>query len=240
MIEQILKDNIFEQITSDGLESFCFAWIPVMQMNSPHILEIKRNPNKLSTHDELFFEFKPVNNTHYKRTHTEQLPIHKLHLEKHQELLISPSKRRLCLIVAKQNIQNLDFIQDEDQKKYAKHLSLESYAAIPAYSCATALEPTSFCPEITDRIKNFIYPHLFYLPKYKNTANSNQLAAALNQISNAGSILRLDEIFSFNNNASISKETYKLTENAQKILLMHLQYIFGNKNSLKEFRNKLK
>lgn len=242
MIEEILKKqkaNIFEPTTSTNLENFCFAWIPVMQMDSPHILEITRNPSNYKTHDELFFEVKPVNKGHFKRTHTDQLPIHNLHLEQNQELLISPSKRRLCLIIAKHNIPNLDFITNTNQKEYANHLTLESFIAIPAYSCSTSSEPTSFCPEITDRIKHFIYPHLFYLPKYKDTANSNQLAAGLKQLSNAGSILRLDEMFSFNYNPAISKEKYKLTIETQNILRLNLQYIFGNKEPFKILRDKI-
>lgn len=219
-----------------NLEDGCFVWIPVMQKDSLHVLEVNRNPNNLSTHDEVSFEIKPLRKEHYNRTHKDQLPIKNLHLGENQELLINPSKRRLCLIISKHNIPDLTFINNSNQLEYAQHLSLESFIAVPAYSCSTSSEPTSFGPEITDRIKNFVFSHLFYLPKYQNTSNKNKMAAALSSLSNAGSIFRLDEMFSFNNNLSIKKENYKITQETQKILFIHLYAMFGNKSPLKQLR----
>jgi hypothetical protein len=240
MIEQFFQQNkkeLFELNNEKILDFGSYVWIPKMQVDNPHILEISRDDTNYHDHECIKYKVVKAGKNHFNRKHTSQLPIHAMQLEDNQELLISPAKRRLCIVLGKFKVSNheISMILNKEQQEYAKHLSNMIYIVAPLYSCSTASEPTSFCPEITDRIKNFIYPHLFYLPKYQNTAQNNQFAA-LSSLSSAGSIIRLDEMFSFLNYESASVEKYKLTLDAFKLIHIHIQYMFEYQEPLIKFR----
>lgn len=239
MIEQLLPNKIFIENNKPNISVGNLCWIPVMQKDEQYILEIKRNPTKLNSHNDIDFKVTPINATHFTRNHEDQLPVVNLRLEKNQELLINPAKKRLCLIIGSNNIPNYDltqYITHISNQQYANHLSNKTFMAVPLYSCSTSLEPTSFCEEMTDRIKNFIYHHLFYLPKYKDITGS---FSALKELSNSGSILRLDEIFTFQLNTSIKAIPYSVSPEVLKLIFIHFQSIYGSPDNFKKFKDSL-
>lgn len=239
-IKQIVGDY-FSLVQSVGtefeLKPGVICWIPIMEQSNKSILEIKRNPLNTSVHNEIKFDIVDINSNHFKNKNILNLPIKNIQLDAHQELLISRSKKRPCIILEKFKISKdkLNTIQDEPQKKLAKHLSKSVYIAAPLYSCSTASEPGSFGPEMTYRIEHLLYNHLFYLPSLpKNSTVFSQLTSA------NGGILRLDEAFSFMKNDSVEPEkNFILSDSAMTILNLQFSSVFLEHSNYSQIKQEL-
>ncbi len=229
--------NIIQNGNDIELKTGIICWIPIMENDKKSILEVKRNPYKTNIHDEVLFDIVNINNSHYKNKNVIDLPIKDIQLDAHQELLISRSKKRPCLILDKFKIskEKINTIQDEPQKKLAHHFSKALYIAAPLYSCSTIIEPGSFGPEMTYRIEHLLYNHFFYLPPFpKNTKSLSQLS------SSNGGIVRLDESFSFMKNNSIEIETtFMLSEKAVDLLSLQTSSMFLEHDNYMKIKDKL-
>lgn len=161
-------------------------WAPVPEVREvPLILDVNRaGPQE---HDAVSFEFVDIGSQHFKGR--DRLPIHRLSLDKTQELIVSKGKKRPCAILAKAAVSESDVASvaasDGSQGRQAKHLAKPVYLLAPMYSCATFQETGSFGPILTARVKALQYPHLCYFPAFNPSE----------RVRNPGSIMRLDHIF---------------------------------------------
>jgi len=183
------------------------CWIPSPQPDViPQILEVERaDPTE---HYITRFKIRNVQETDFQRK--DELPIYRLKLRLHEELIIQKAKRRPTIILPSSNIlfKDIDRIL---KPKGKKHLQQDCIIAVLIFDIERPNDPTGFPPIMVDRIKALMYNQFFFCPRPQPG------------LANIEGVARLDRIQVLfpGNRASFNPLPVKLSEDAFTIL-MHL------------------
>lgn len=173
-------DKFYEDEKSGTPSVGSIFWVPCTDVPEvPIVLQVQRaSPQE---HEITAFEFVEVGAQHFKAS--DRLPIKRLNLQLHEELIVAKAKRRPCVVIAATHIpvESLATLPEGDQRRQAKHLRRRSFLVAPLYSCSTYAKTNAFGPILAARVKALWYPHLCYLPDFKGEP--------------PGSIARLDRVF---------------------------------------------
>ena len=209
------------------------CWIPSPQPNVvPQILEVERaDPTE---HYITKFKIRNVQETDFQRK--DELPLYRLKLRLHEELIIQKAKRRPAIILPSNNIlfKHMDRILKQKGKK---HLQQDCIIAVPIFDIERPDDPTGFPPIMVQRIKALMYNQFFYCPKPQPNLSPIEGVARLDRI----------QILFPSHRASFNPLPAKLSEDAFTIF-MHLlrswlcikgdpddeKYLKGLKDLLKE------
>jgi hypothetical protein len=203
-----LIDPFYEELT---LEEFRrkpingqLCWVPSPHLNLiPQILEIQRaDPTE---HNIGQFKIRNVQETDFQRR--DELPLYKLKLRLHEELIIQKAKRRpaIALITTNTIFQDLGAIL---RAKGKSHLQEDTLVVLPIFSIEKPEHPGGFPPLMTTRIKALQYSQFFYCPR---TPGKDLIEG----------VARLDrlQIVSPGHRASYSPLPLKLSKDALVILM---------------------
>lgn len=184
----------------------------------PRILDVHRNGP--TEHDAVTFsivEYSP--RVHYRSR--ERLPIHRLNLGDTQELLISRSKCRPCVVMASSVIDTTAISELGRQgERLAKHLTKTKHLVAPTYGVATMDRPNAYLPKLVDRIDRLEYPHLACLPD-QNDHSPYQ----------ARSIVRLDHTFPSHLGRGIQPLGIRLADEPWAVLQEQFKVMLGKEPS---------
>lgn len=190
-------------------------WVPTAETNEvPRIFDATRVDSQ--GHNITDFEITDIKQVHF--TKRSRLPIKLLTLQETEELLIAKAKRRPCIILASNSVNDLDKIQSSTQKRLAGTLCKATYLVAPLYSVSTITDPGTFGPEMIGRIRAMHYPHLFCLPEIDNKENPK-------------SIVRLDRVFPTYLQKGCAYFGKRLTEEPLAVLLSQFSHLTGGKGN---------
>ena len=137
------------------------CWVPSPHLNLiPQIFEIQRaDPTE---HYIGQFRIRNVLETDFQRR--EELPLYKLTLRLHEELIIQKAKRRPAIVLVTSNtiFQDMGHLLKSQGKK---HLQQETILVIPIFSIEKPDHPGGFPSIMTARIKALKYNQFFYCPR---------------------------------------------------------------------------
>ena len=211
MIEKIC-DKIYE--SANTFAPGQLVWCPVPHLDEvPRILEVERRES--TDHYATRFEIVQINNTHFKKK--EKLPIKLLSLGETEELLISKSKKRPCIVIACENttFDDAPIIAELNRRK---HIQDKSMILAPLYGLATPATEGGFPPIMTARIRAFLYNQFFYLPSKCPKAKLSI---------GKESIIRLDRLFAASPSRGIDNMGKRLTIEPLSLLLAVLRERLG-------------
>lgn len=210
-------DQFYEEKATDDVQPKAgdIWWVPTSEVNEvPRIFDATRIDSQ--GHNITDFEITDIKQVHFtKRT---RLPIKLLSLKETEELLIAKAKRRPCIVLAANSINDIDKIQSSIQKRLAGTLSKITYLVAPMYSVSSITDPGTFGPEMVARIRAMHYPHLFCLPEVDNKENPK-------------SIVRLDRVFSTYLQKGCTYFGKKLPEELFAVLLSQFSHLIGGKDN---------
>jgi hypothetical protein len=137
------------------------CWVPSPQPNViPQILEVERaDPTE---HYITRFKIRNVQETDFQRK--DELPIHRMKLRLHEELIIQKAKRRPAILLPLSNILFKD-VALILKSKGKKHLQQDCLIAVPIFDIERPDDPTGFPPIMVARIKALMYNQFFYCPR---------------------------------------------------------------------------
>jgi hypothetical protein len=127
----------------------------------PLVLDLKRSDPR--DHTSVEFELTQVADKHF-RSRDDRLPVKLINLGDTEELIAAKGKRRPAVVLFEVYACDLSGIA-QPAKRIAKALEKNSFVLAPMYSCATAMDPGTFMPEVVARIRALRYPHLACLPR---------------------------------------------------------------------------
>lgn len=137
------------------------CWIPTPQLNViPQIFEIQRADPK--EHHIGQFKIRNVQETDFQRR--DELPLYKLKLRLHEELIIQKAKRRPAIVLITSNTIFQD-IGDSLKSQGKRHLQEDSILVLPIYNIEKPDHPGGFPPIMTARIKALKYNQFYYCPR---------------------------------------------------------------------------
>lgn len=225
MIEE-LCDQIYESAKSFAPGHL--VWCPVPHLDEvPRVLEVERAES--TGHYATRFEIVQIDSNHYKKK--QKLPIKLLSLGETEELLISKSKKRPCVIIACENTI-FDDAPVIAELKRRKHLQDKSMILAPLYGLATPDAEGGFPPIMTARVRAFLYNQFFYLP---SSCPKTKLSIGKE------SIIRLDRLFAASPSRGIDNMDKRLATEPLSLLLAVLRERLGGSENenLKLVRNLL-
>jgi hypothetical protein len=196
----------------------------------PQILEIQRADPK--EHHISQFRIRNVQETDFQRR--DELPLYKLNLRLHEELIIQKAKRRPAIVLITSNTLFQD-VRNILRSQGKRHLQEDSILVLPIYSTEKPEHPGGFPPIMTTRIKALQYNQFFYCPR----------TPGKDLIEGVARIDRLQIVFP-GHRASFSPLPLKLSEDVLAILVEMVREwlcIKGspeNEKYLKELRNLLR
>jgi hypothetical protein len=137
------------------------CWVPSPHLNIvPQIFEIQRaDPTE---HHIGQFKIRNVRETDFQRK--EELPLYKLKLRLHEELVIQKAKRRPAIVLVTNNTIFKD-IGDLLKSQNKIHLQQDSILGIPIFNTEKPEHPGGFPPIMTTRIKALLYNQFFFCPR---------------------------------------------------------------------------
>jgi hypothetical protein len=139
-----------------------FCWIVTPAIDPvPQILDVERSGPE--EHDEVKFQLRNANRPGDFRAADRTLPIKRLNLRAHEELLIQRAKKRPGIILS----DSLDIFPEVTallKPKGKKHLQEDSLFVIPCYSIETLENLSGFPAEMVIRIRCLLYRQFFYIP----------------------------------------------------------------------------
>lgn len=139
---------------------FCWIVTPAIEP-VPQILDVERSDPE--EHDEVKFQIRNANRPGDFRAADRTLPIKRLNLRAHEELLIQRAKKRPGIILS----DSLDIYPEVTallKTKAKKHLQEDSLFVIPCYSIETLENTSGFPAEMVVRIRCLLYRQFFYMP----------------------------------------------------------------------------
>jgi hypothetical protein len=212
MIEEVLG-VIYENVAGPvGLGHL--VWCPVPHLEEvPRILEVERASSE--THYASKFEVVQLNSNHFKERR--KLPIKSLSLQDTEELLISKTKKRPCIVVASHNTAFTDAAV-ANEVKGRKHLQDDSMLLAPIYGTATLEDTKGFPPKMVARIRVFLYNQFFYLPRI---CPKNKIGIGKD------GIVRLDRLMPASPNRGVVSMGIKLADEPLALLMALLRERFG-------------
>jgi hypothetical protein len=152
-----IPSDVFKNTPTTGQ----LCWIPSPQPDIiPQIFEIQRaDPTE---HQIGKFVIRNVRETDFLRK--DELPIYKLRLRLHEELMIQKAKRRPAIVLSTSNtmFQDINHLLTAQGKK---HLQRDSIFAIPIFGIERTDHPGGFPPIMTARIKALMYNQFFFCPR---------------------------------------------------------------------------
>lgn len=139
-----------------------FCWVVTPHIDPvPRILDVERSSPE--EHDEVKFELRNANRASDFRTRDRILPVKKLNLRSHEELLAQRAKKRLGIILSAE-VDIFPEIERLLRQKGKPHYQENSLFVIPAYSIESETNFSGFPPEMVARIRCLIYRQFFYFP----------------------------------------------------------------------------
>jgi hypothetical protein len=139
-----------------------FCWIVTPAIDPvPQILDVERSAPE--EHDDVKFQLRNANRPGDFRAADRTLPIKRLNLRAHEELLIQKAKKRPGIILS----DSLDIFPEVTallKPKGKKHLQEDSLFVIPCYNIETLDNPSGFPTEMVIRIRCLLYRQFFYIP----------------------------------------------------------------------------
>lgn len=139
-----------------------FCWIVTPAVDPvPQILDVERNDPE--EHDEVKFQIRNANRPEDFRAADRTLPIKRLNLRAHEELLIQRAKKRPGIILS----DSLDMYPEVTKllrPKGKKHLQEDSLFVIPCYSIESPENTSGFPAEMVVRVRCLLYRQFFYIP----------------------------------------------------------------------------
>lgn len=209
-------EEISEQIFADcrGVAEGAFVWAPVPHLEEvPRILNVERAASE--DHFATRFDISQINNSHFKRK--TKLPIKALGLGETEELLISKSKKRPCIVLTQEKTQFSDSdLQEQIGKR--KHLQDNSFILAPLYGIETEDDKSGFPPIMVSRIRSLMYSQFFYVPsKCPKTRHAFK----------SPGVLRLDRLFPSLPSRGVDPMNFKLSEEVFELLRAILRERFG-------------
>jgi hypothetical protein len=154
---EILSPQEFKQKPTLGQ----LCWVPSPHLNViPQVLEIQRADP--AEHNIGQFKIRNVQGNDFQRK--DELPLYKLKLRLHEELIIQKAKRRPAIVLITTNtiFQNIRDILKTEGKP---HLQEDSILVLPIYIIEKPEHPGGFPPIMTTRIKALQYNQFFYCPR---------------------------------------------------------------------------
>jgi hypothetical protein len=147
---------------------FCWIVTPVIKP-IPQILDVERSDPE--EHDDVKFTLRNANLPGDFRAADRTLPIKRLNLRAHEELLIQRAKKRPGIIIS-DRLDNFSEITAILRAQGKKHLQEDSLFVIPCYGIETLDNPFGFPSEMVIRIRCLLYRQFFYLPASSHTGES--------------------------------------------------------------------
>ena len=182
-------------------------WVPSPQPDViPQILEVERaDPTE---HYITRFTIRNVQETDFQRK--DELPLYRLKLRLHEELIIQKAKRRPAIILPSSSILFKD-VARVLKSKGKKHLQQDCIIAVPVFDIERPDDPAGFPPVMVARIKALMYNQFFYCPR---------TPMGMSPIEGVARLDRIQVVFP-GHRASFNPLPIKLSEDAITIL-MHL------------------
>jgi hypothetical protein len=142
-----------------------FCWTVTPYINPiPLILYATRNdPKDL---DRISFEIRNANREGDFKTRDRVLPVKRLNLESHEELLVQRAKKRPGIILCSQ-VDIFPEIQLILKQRGKKHLQDDVVFVVPCYGLVSEFNRAGFIPEMVFRIRHLLYRQFFYFPGNK-------------------------------------------------------------------------
>jgi hypothetical protein len=137
------------------------CWVPSPHLNViPQIFEIQRaDPTE---HHIGQFKIRNVKETDFQRR--DELPLYKLKLRLHEELIIQKAKKRPAIVLITTNTIFQD-IGDILRSQGKLHLQEDSILVLPIYGIEKPEHPGGFPPIMTTRVKALRYNQFFFCPR---------------------------------------------------------------------------
>jgi len=159
-------------------ESGQIAWVPTpFAADIPQIMEVERESP--DDHFASKFQIRNMKESDFRKK--QKLPIKLLNLGETEELVVTRSKLRPCIVLKIGQTSFSDLTKALKQSGKG-HLEKEDLAVIPIYSVEKEGGDTGFPAVMVARIKALMYPQFFFCPKHPATVPNNSIA-------------RLDRIF---------------------------------------------
>jgi|GEM_PF-5365060 len=234
-----IHDQFYEKVLSyksSNIEKLLpgqIVWVPTPFLDK-NMLVIEFERAKREDHNNIKFEFKRLNSSHFKKK-SDRLPIPNITLNETEELMAFKAKKRPCIFLGKAEF-NLCGEEKKTLTRGKKHLLSKDYLFLPIYSTHQNDELKGFPTNFVLSIKHFLYTHLVYLPAC--TLKDLKTNLALKE-----GIIRLDRLFVTSPVVpNISPTDIKIHDDYMKIIKYHIkEYLLKETNeNLKDLRNLLK
>jgi hypothetical protein len=191
------------------------AWVPVPAYPPiPQILDVARDDPR--GHQSAQSRIRNVTQSDFKKR--QGLPVFKLQLADHEELMIQKAKRRLAIIVSLQGTTfgDVDPILRNAGKK---HLQERNVLVAPLYGIQSDEHPNGFPEIMRHRIDALLYGQFFFCPRNSSPSVDDSVA-------------RLDRLFPVvpQDPAAYDPLPVALADEALSVLLALLRLRFGSKS----------
>jgi len=162
ILQYFPEKEFFTSVDKSSYKQGQICWIVSPVINPvPQILDVERSGPE--EHDEVKFVLRNANNPADFRSADRTLPIKRLNLRAHEELLVCRAKKRPGIILS----DSLDVFPEITKllrRTGKKHLQEDSLFVIPCYGIETLENSSGFPPEMVARIRCLLYRQFFYLP----------------------------------------------------------------------------
>jgi hypothetical protein len=152
----ISRERFRDQITPGQL-----CWVPSPQPNKIlQILDVQRADPK----EHYLTKFRIRNVTEEDFHRKSELPLYRLKLRLHEELVVQVAKRRPAIVSPSSTVIFKDIAQLL-RPKGKKHLQQDCAIIVPIFDIERPQDPKGFPPEMAVRIKALLYNQFFYCPR---------------------------------------------------------------------------
>ncbi len=187
MFDELLED-IYEPVKDcnrcpSKLVESQLAWVPTCFLDPiPKIMDVQRAV--AGGHDTVSFTIRALGEQDFK--HKDRLPIHHLKLNSTEEVIVKRAKRRPCILLSKNRLNDSPELKEQLVGK-KKHILTNDMVFLPLYSVQREGSDSGFSLEIYDRIRKMCYSHFIALPDCPSKLGQHPIKK---------SVVRLDRIFS--------------------------------------------